>query len=321
MPDFLSDLDLSWLSDDALAHLIQTGVVLVVAFLLTKVGQRLSVRYLEDPERRYRTTKMISRSAAFVAILALVLIWSPRPEAVVALLTIVGAGLAIAMREALLSLVGWMVLIIRSPFQHGDRIEVNGIRGDVIDVRLLHSTLMEVGGWVGADQSTGRLVDFPNAWIFLHGVYNYSRGFGFIWNELALTVTFRSDWEAARDLMLARAEETSNIVAQQAKRQIRRMSRDYLVHYGILTPFVYVQITERGVRLTLRYLCEVRKRRGTAHALTMSLLEDFQKHGGIEFAYPTTGVSVLEGAQFGSEGGPEVPAGGNGASAQPPLGS
>ena len=120
-------------------------------------------------------------------------------------------------------------------------------------------------------------MDFPNAWIFLHGVYNYSRGFGFIWNEIAFTVTFRSDWEAARDLMLARAEETSNIVAQQAKRQIRRMSRDYLVHYGILTPFVYVQITERGVRLTLRYLCEVRKRRGTAHALTMSLLEDFQQ--------------------------------------------
>ena len=317
MPDFLANLEVS---QEVFRNLVLTGVVLVVAFVLTKVGQRLAVRYLEDPERRYRTSKMVSRSAALLSLLALVLIWSPRPEAVVALLTIVGAGLAIAMREALLSLVGWVVLVIRSPFGHGDRIEVNGIRGDVIDVRLLHSTLMEVGGWVGADQSTGRLVDFPNAWIFLHGVYNYTRGFGFIWNELAFTVTFRSDWEAARDLMLARAEETSNIVAQQAKRQIRRMSRDYLVHYGILTPFVYVQVTERGVRLTLRYLCEVRKRRGTAHALTTSLLEDFRKHGQIEFAYPTTGVSVLEGGQFGVEGGPDVAAGGNGAQAQPPLG-
>ena len=317
MPDFLSDLEMT---HTVFWDLVLSGAVLVIAFVLTKVGQRLAVRYLEEPERRYRTSKMISRSATLVVILALVLIWSPRPEAAVALLTIVGAGLAIAMREALLSLVGWIVLVIRSPYRHGDRIEVNGIRGDVIDVRLLHSTLMEVGGWVGADQSTGRLVDFPNAWIFLHGVYNYSRGFGFIWNELAFTVTFRSDWEAARDLMLARAEETSNIVAQQAKRQIRRMSRDYLVHYGILTPFVYVQITERGVRLTLRYLCEVRKRRGTAHALTISLLEDFRKHGGIEFAYPRTGVSVLEGTQFGGEGGPDVPAGGNGTRAQPPLG-
>lgn len=321
MPEMPFDFNSFELSEPFLRNAILTVVTLLVAFVLTKVGQRLTVRYLEEPERRYRTSKAIGRTAALLTILLLIGIWTPRPEAFLTILTIVGAGLAIAMREALLSLVGWVILFVRSPYRHGDRIEVNGIRGDVIDVRLLHTTLMEVGGWVGADQSTGRLVDFPNAWIFLHGVYNYTRGFSFIWNELSITVTFRSDWEAARDLMLARAEETSTIVAQQAKRQIRRMSRDYLVHYGILTPFVYVQITERGIRLTLRYLCEVRKRRGTAHALTLGLLEDFQRHGGIELAYPMTGVSVLDGTQFGGESGPEVPAGGNGTRAQPPLGS
>lgn len=291
------------LGDPVFQRVLVTLGVLVVAFILARLGRRVAARYVETPARRFRVSKVIGRTTALVALLLVVGLWTPDLGGLFTLLTVIGAGLAIAMREVLLSFVAWVDIALRSPYERGDRIEVNGVKGDVIDIRLLHTTLMEISGWVGADQSTGRLVHVPNGWIFQHGVYNYTEGFHFIWNELPVTVTFRSDWQAARDILLELAEESAEVVERQATRQIRRMSRAYLVHYSMLTPFVYVSLADGGVRLTLRYLCEVRKRRGTAHAITTELLERFKGHGRIELAYPVTaGVRTLDAPQFGQAG-------------------
>ncbi len=210
------------------------------------------------------------------------LIWGPAPDGVVTILSVVGAGLAIANREAILSLAGRLNIALRAPYMQGDRIEINGIIGDVIDIRLIHTSLMEVGGWVHAEQSTGRIVHIPHSWVFQFGVFNYTQGFNYIWNELSVILTSRSDWEAAREIMLKLAQESAALIEQQAAKQIRKMSREYLVHYSILTPFVYVKIENNGVRLSLRYLCEVRKRRGSEHALSVSMLREFQQNGNIE---------------------------------------
>jgi small-conductance mechanosensitive channel len=216
-----------------------------------------------------------------------------------AVLTVIGAGLAIAMREALLSVAGWARLALISEYKIGERIEVNQVRGDVIDIRVLRTTLMEIGGWVAGDQSTGRIVHIPNSWLFQFGVYNYTRGFKYIWNEMSFTVTYRSDWRAAREFMEEFAEESSGIVSQDAEKQIRKMSSEFLIHYGILTPFVYVSTDANGVKLTLRYLCEAQKRRGTQHAFTVLLLDAFRSHPNIELAYPVTSVSLPDTVQFG----------------------
>jgi small-conductance mechanosensitive channel len=161
---------------------------------------------------------------------------------------------------------------------------------------------MEIRGWVDADQSTGRLVHFPNAWIFQFAIFNYSRSFNFIWNEFPVTLTFSSDWRAAREIMLGFAEESAAIVEQQARKEIHHLSREFLVHYSILTPFVYVRIMENGIQLTLRYLCEVRKRRGSEHALAVSILDAFMEHGGIEFAYPALHITARPSGQFARDG-------------------
>ena len=255
---------------------------LVIVGIVVRIIQRLIWRYVDEPEKRYAAGRMVRRIGGLIALLVVITVFTPGQKNLVAVLTVIGAGLAIAMREALLSFVGWLHLVVRNPYRQGDRIEINGLRGDVLDIRLLHTTVMELGAWVGADQSTGRIAHFPNAWLFQFAVMNYNRGFNFIWNELTMTVTRTSDWEAAREIMLSIAQESAGIVEQQAATEIRRMSRDYLIHYSILTPFVYVSLSREGILLTLRYLCEARKRRGTEHAFTISLLAAFATHGNIE---------------------------------------
>ncbi|MFQ5569771.1 MAG: mechanosensitive ion channel family protein [Rhodothermales bacterium] len=284
---------------DILSRLLIALAVVAAIFVFVQIIKRLVNRYVEDPERRYRASKLIGRSSGILALILVVGALFNTTGELLAVLTIVGAGFAIALREPLMSCFGWIYIAFRSPFKPGDRIEVNGVLGDVIDIRLLHTVMMEIRGWVDADQSTGRLVHVPNGSVFLHGVYNYTQGFRFIWNELSVTVTFRTDWEAAHDIMLSLAEESAAIVEQQVRKEIKKMAREYFIFYNILTPFVYVRIVENGIRLTLRYLCESRKRRGTEHALTISILAAFREHGDIELAYPMLGITPLDSPQFG----------------------
>jgi len=288
-----------WLEHEIIQQLLIAIAIVVVITVLVSVIRRVITRYIDEPERLYRASKLVGRTGGLLAAILVLGVFFNSTKDLLTVLTVVGAGLAIAMRETLLSFFGWIYIAFRAPYSTGDRIEINGVQGDVIDIRVLQTILMEIGGWVDADQSTGRVVSVPNGSVFLGPVYNYTRGFHFIWNELPITVTFRSDWEAAREIILSFAEESAAIVEQQARAEIHKMSREFLVYYNILTPFVYVKIVENGVRLTLRYLCEVRKRRGTEHALTISILAAFREHGGIELAYPMLGVSTQDTPQFG----------------------
>ncbi len=295
------------LQNELARNAILAAIIVIVVVLLVRIGQRLVARYGDDPQKIFRASRSIRRAGAFISVLSIVILFSPRSSDLLVLVTVLGAGTVIALREVLMSVAGWIRISVLSSFRDGDRIEINGIVGDVVDIRMMRTTLMEIRGWVDADQSTGRLIHIPNSWIFEHALFNFSRSFNFIWNEFPVTLTFSSDWRAARDIMVGFAEESAGIVEQQARKEIHQLSREFLVHYSILTPFVYVRIMENGIQLTLRYLCEVRKRRGSEHALAVSILDAFMEQGGIEFAYPALHITRRSPSQFERKisGGPE----------------
>ncbi|TDI73343.1 MAG: mechanosensitive ion channel family protein [Bacteroidetes bacterium] len=272
---------------------LTTLLVIVGIFFLVRVAQRLIGRYGTDPDRIYATSRSIRRLGVFLGISAVILLFSGQIGDILTVLTLIGAGMAIALSQVLMSVAGWMRITMLTSYSQGDRIEINGVRGDVVDIRMLRTTLLEIGGWVDGDQSTGRIVHIPNSWVYLHAVYNYTRTFNFIWNELSYTLTFKSNWEAARDIITEFANESAAIVEKQARSQIKQLSGEFLIHYSVMTPFVYVSVATDGVKLTLRYLCEVRKRRGSSHALNVSILAAFQDRDDIEFAFRTMSLHQL----------------------------
>lgn len=278
------------LGNELLMRLLLIVGVIVVLLIVVRLLTRILAGMIQDPTKAYLASRAVRRTAAVLGLVVCLVILSPDSSGLVTVLTVIGAGLAISLRESLLSVAGWLRLVTMNDYRVGERIEIGGVHGDVIDIRLLRTTLMETRAWVQADQSSGRITHVPNAWVWLHSVHNYNRGFNFIWNELSFTVTFQSDWQAAQNILLDFAEESAAIVEQQAAAEILQMSREFLIHYGILTPFVYVSVKPDGVQLTLRYLCEVRKRRGTEHALTISVLDAFEKHGNIQFAHPSIDI-------------------------------
>ncbi|MEA1927744.1 MAG: mechanosensitive ion channel, partial [Candidatus Auribacterota bacterium] len=252
--------------------LIRTGLVLLIGYLIIFVLIRIINKNIKALKTQHLIRKNVIYILNLIIIIGVILIWLRNISSLTIFISAIGAGVALALQEVILSIAAWIVILIRRPFDVGDRIELGGVKGDVIDIRILQTVLLEIGNWVEADQSTGRIVNVPNSTLFKQPSFNYSRGFEFIWNEIKVLITFESDWERAEEIMLGyallKAEEKERVV----KRKIKQMTRRYMIHYGKLTPIVYINIKDSGVELTLRYLTDARRRRSSADELNRVIL-------------------------------------------------
>jgi small-conductance mechanosensitive channel len=280
----LDDLGLSTVEQ----NLLVTAVVILVLILVRWVVSLVLRRRIKEAEARYRSQKWVTYVATAVALVFIINIWLGGVEGALAWLGIVSAGLAIALTDVLKNLAGWLFILTRRPFKVGDRVEIGGTAGDVVDVRVFRFTVLEIGNWVAADQSTGRLVHIPNGMLFTESLANFTEGFPLIWDETAVLVTFESDWELAEQLIRqVLAEEAPDPRERNMAAQIRRAANEYFIRYTHLDPTTYVSVLDSGVNVTARYLVSARERRGVADALWRGVLRAFAQHDSVELAYPT----------------------------------
>lgn len=263
----------------------------VAVVLLLLVGRWLVLRVLQrqidDHETWYRARKTVRYVVIAIGLIALGRVWVAGLDTLVTVLGLVAAGLVIALGEVVRNLAGGMYIALRHPLRVGDRVEIDGVAGDVVNVGSFAFDILEIRNWVDADQSTGRIVHVPNALLFERPLANFGAGFRWIWHEVTVPLTFESDWRRAREVLQEILERHGpDVEAEDAAESIRRAARDYLITYTHLTPTVYVDADERGIRLTGRVLCDVRRRRGMSAAVWTDFLEHAAKDPRIEFAYP-----------------------------------
>jgi small-conductance mechanosensitive channel len=278
---------MTW-SPDSTFQLVESLLVVLLMVLARAFFTRVINARIDDPATRYRWRKNISYLLTFIAVMVIGRIWFEGIGSLATFLGLLSAGIAIALREPLTDLAGWLFILSQKTFAVGDRIQVGGIQGDVIDIRAMKFTLLEIGNWVDADQSTGRVVHLPNHRIFNSDIFNYTADFEFIWNEIGITVTFESDWRKAKGIIQQVADESLKDFAKTAEKEIRKATQSYLIHFNYLTPNVYTSVVPNGVRLTLRYLTHPRTRRSTTQTVWEQLLDRFNAEENIDFAYPTT---------------------------------
>jgi len=182
------------LSPELFEKLAVSALILAIALLVRWLVVVALTRRLDDLGRRYIAIKTANYVVGISLAFVLLRIWLGGLTGLAASIGIISAGLAIALHEPLTNLVGWFFLTMRRPFVVGDRIQIGDRAGDVIDLRLFAFSLVEIGNWVDAEQSTGRILHIPNGRIFKDALANYTQGFNFIWDEIPVTVTFESDW-------------------------------------------------------------------------------------------------------------------------------
>jgi small-conductance mechanosensitive channel len=262
-------------------------IIILILWVLRTLAIKLVWFRTEDVRISYNRRKILSYITIILGILSVTRVWFVGFQSITTFLGLLTAGIAIALRDLIANIAGWIFIIWGKPFSAGDRIQIGNHAGDVIDIRVFQFTILEIGNWVEADQSTGRIIHIPNGMILNQTLANYSKGFQYIWNEIPILITFESNWEKAKDLLQKIANKHGEHLSQAAEKRVKEASKKFMIFYSKLTPIVYTSVEESGVLLTIRYLCEPSRRRDSKQAIWEDVLKEFAKNKDIDFAYPT----------------------------------
>lgn len=277
-----------WLASRAATTITQFALWSVFILLIAWFLRTVVTRTISDNTNRYRAKKAIRLASYFLILLLAMATFTGRLEYLGISIGFISAGIAFALQEVILSIAGWIAIFSTNLYKPGDRIEINGVKGDVIDISVTQTTLMEMGQWVSSDNYNGRIVRISNAFVFKSPLYNYSTDFPFLWDEIILPVRYQSDTKLAGELIMQVANAKLGEYADYAKAHWSGMVRKYLIENAMVEPSLSVRLTDNWVEFTLRFVVDYKKRRSTKNELSQEILAAFQEtKGKVELASAT----------------------------------
>ncbi len=266
-------------------------IVIVLAFrgLARLVIRRLLGGEVADP-RRFWARQGVQVATAVALLLGVLSIWITPQSDVTTGVGLISAGLAFALQQVILSLAAYFVILRGDTFGVGDRITLGGVRGDVVQLGFLKTTIMEMGQppsvqtadpavWVHSRQYTGRLVTVTNGAIFQEPVYNYTRDFPFLWEEIVLPIEYVADRARVEEILLKAARDHAVVDSDAARQALAFMQSRYAMSDASLAPEVYWRITDNWLELSLRFLVPGRGIRGVKDAMSRDILAGLDDAG------------------------------------------
>jgi len=262
-------------------------LVVVVTLIVYRLIRNTINRRIQDATRLQSMRVAVRNVLAVAGFVIIVLIWLPTGNNLLTALGILGAGLVIASQEMVGSLVAGLNIWVGNIYRVGDRVRIGDVVGDVMDISLLRTTVMEIGEWVKADQYTGRVVTVANRMVWVNPVYNFTQHWGYLWDEITIPVTYESDWQRATELMLEQGQRYTKELQADAEAKLNKMIDRYPLKDTKVEPTLYLAITDNWIELTLRFLVDAQERRGVKDRLHRELLHYFQAEEKIEVASTT----------------------------------
>lgn len=268
--------------------LLATLIVLVVALVLNRVVRDVLRRRFREVDQA-RTLRMLLRNAVLIgASVVILMIWLGTGSSFTVAMGILGAGIAFASQEVIGSFSGFVSILVGGIYRIGDRVTIGDVTGDVVDTSVLRTTLLEIGAWVKAEQPTGRLVTIANRAIFSDPVFNYTKLWPYLWDEITIPITYTSNWRRAAEIMLAHGEEYTAHLQADAQAGLVALDRRYpAVDDAPVTPSLYTVMTDNWIEMTLRYVVEAHERRAVLNKLHQELLIHFEEEPEITVASAT----------------------------------
>ena len=287
--------------------LVLVLAVMVIRGLALRLLRRVLGGEVADP-RRFWARQGVQLLVAIVLVVGIISIWVTPGADITTGIGLVSAGLAFALQQVILSLAAYFVILRGDTFGVGDRITLGGVRGDVVKLGFLRTTIMEMGQppsvkgsdpaiWVNSRQYTGRLVTVTNGAIFQEPVYNYTRDFPYIWEEIALPLTYTCDRKRAEQILLRAARTHAVIDDPGAASALATMRSKYAMADASLEPAVYWRITDNWLELSLRFLVRDRGVREVKDRMSRDIMDGLDS-AGIPIAsatYDIVGLPVLRG--------------------------
>jgi small-conductance mechanosensitive channel len=269
-----------WLADPTIAKLVSLGLGLLIVIIAVRVINRSLSRIVKDSEARYRGRKLVTFFGYLAAALVALYVYGAGLGGFGVTLGVAGAGIAFALQEVIASFAGWFAIALSGFYRTGDRVQLGGIRGDVIDIGVLRTTLMEMGEWVKGDLYSGRVVRIANSFVFKEPVFNYSGDFPFLWDEITVPIKYGTDWKHAREVLDRIATEVVGEYVAGAQAAWDQIKRAYLVEDAIVDPMVTMVANDNWIEFTVRYVVNFKSRRRTKDRLFTRILEEIEASDG-----------------------------------------
>jgi len=266
-----------------LVPLTMVAAVLMLQLLVSGV----ILTWFYDKNHLFVARRLTGYAGLLIVICLLTSFFLEDLKAIATVLGIAGAALVIALQDLCSSFAGWFVIVASRKVRVGDRIEVDGHLGDVVDIQLLRTTMLELNNWLGADEPTGRVIIIPNSFIFKSKVLNSAHVHPYIWSRLDVTVTFETPAQEARDLLQRILEEETQEEFNAASRAGEEMAHKYGVPDTTYKPKLYSVIVDSGVAFSLLYVSHYRRRVAVRNRVNERIVAEFEKNAHINFAYPT----------------------------------
>lgn len=261
----------------AVYQLLKGLLFVVVIWIIIRFVKRRISKKVEDSDSVYKAKKALDFLGYIIVIVTLIVIYSDKLGGLTVALGVAGAGIAFALQEVIASLAGWLALMFGNFYKTGDRIQLGGIKGDVIDIGVLRTTLMETGNWVDGDLYNGRIVRIANSFVFKEPVFNYSGDFPFLWDEIKIPVQYGSNYEMARNIFVQVADEHLKEFSTRAMAVWKEMVKKYRIEDAQTEPMITMVANDNWVEFTIRYVVDYKKRRFTKDLLFSSILNEIQK--------------------------------------------
>jgi small-conductance mechanosensitive channel len=272
---------------DIILKLVFSLLTLALTLVANRVILNLLKARVKDPAHMHTLYMLVRNSVLLAGSIVILLIWLGFGSNFTVAMGILGAGIAFASQEVIGSFAGYLNIVTGNLYQIGDRVRIGDVTGDVLDIGMLRTTIMEIGEWVHADQYTGRVVTVANRVVFSAPVFNYTQHWHYLWDEIVIPITYNSDWRRAGELMSEHGREYTSHLQAQAQAQLHDLANRYPVHETAVEPTLYIVMTDNWIEMTLRYIVAVQERRKVKGQLHHELLQHFESEADITVASAT----------------------------------
>jgi small-conductance mechanosensitive channel len=262
---------------------ILTIILLILLTVLSYIRKKV-LKNTVDSDSKYKIVKAVKILQYILIASVILFVFSDKLGNVGVTMGLAGAGIAFALQSVIISIAGWLSIMTTGQIKVGQRVKIGEITGDIIDIGVMRTTLMEVGAWVNGDLYNGRITELSNSFVFNAPIQNYSADYPFLWDEITIPLRTESDFHLARKIFVEVTNEICGLYTAESKKTWEKMQGKFLIENASVDPSVTLRFDENWITFTIRFIVDYKKRRSTKDLLFTRILEEINKHDTLHVA-------------------------------------
>lgn len=255
----------------------RTAIFLLIISIIKHFLLRI-IKKVKDGKKEYMYSQRLKVISAVLKTVTIVFIWGEYIQSILTLITFISAAFTIALREFIFNFFAGFYIKIKKPINLEDRIEIDGVKGDVVNIKMMNFEILEVDESNKRGQSTGIIINLPNTTIFRESLKNYSKGFKYIWDEISVKIPLDADVNKSRNVLykIVNNNEVVKTIPNKMQKQMSSINTEYRIYYNKYEPVIYTEIVDEHIELQVRYLIHPKKARYVASTIWCKILEAYK---------------------------------------------